>query len=94
MACWLALGAVLSSERPWAVVTGASSGIGRSIAIEAASRGYNLVLAARRGKELAQVKRELRSVDAAAEARVNNQTQLAARRAQLLGLAPGARRSL
>jgi short-subunit dehydrogenase len=39
-------------ERPWVVVTGASSGIGRSIAAEAASRGHNLVLAARHEEAL------------------------------------------
>ena len=36
----------------------------------------------------------LARLDAAAEARVDDETQLAARRAQLLGLAPGARRAL
>lgn len=40
---------------PWAVVTGASDGIGRAMAIEIAQRGVNLVLAARRADELAIV---------------------------------------
>ena len=34
--------------RPWAVVTGASSGIGRAIALEAANRGFNVAAVARR----------------------------------------------
>ena len=43
----------------WAVVTGASSGIGRAMAGELAARGLNLVLVARRQTELAQVAQEL-----------------------------------
>jgi uncharacterized protein len=33
-------------DRPIAIVTGASTGIGRSLALEAASRGYDLIIAA------------------------------------------------
>ena len=43
----------------WAVVTGASSGIGWSIALEAAARGYNVVVAARRKRELAKLVAEI-----------------------------------
>lgn len=40
---------------PWAVVTGASEGIGRAIAIELAGRGLNLLLVARRGELLREL---------------------------------------
>ncbi len=44
-----------------ALVTGASSGIGRSMAIELAKRGYNLILVARRKQRLFELKQEITS---------------------------------
>lgn len=43
---------------PWALVTGASSGIGRQMARAVAKRGLNVVLVARRAEELAAVAAE------------------------------------
>ena len=43
----------------WALVTGASDGIGRAFAFELAGKGFNLVLVARRKELLESVKREL-----------------------------------
>ena len=42
-----------------ALVTGASSGIGRDIAIELSKRGYDLVLVARDLEKLNKVKSEI-----------------------------------
>ena len=55
------LGLSVSAEesRPWAVVTGASSGIGAAIARETASRGYNTILVARRAPQLNALAKEL-----------------------------------
>src|SRR5216117_2239364 len=44
---------------PWALVTGASSGIGRAFAAHLAAGGINLVLAARRLSILDEVGRDL-----------------------------------
>ena len=43
------------SDRPWAIITGASSGIGHALATEAAKRGCNVVLVARRTSALADL---------------------------------------
>jgi short-subunit dehydrogenase len=49
------------TTRPLAVITGASAGIGRELALEFASRGFDLLVVARRRARLASLKRGLES---------------------------------
>ncbi len=45
----------------WALITGASSGIGKALAIEIAQKGLNLVLVGRRQVELEELAREIQN---------------------------------
>jgi uncharacterized protein len=49
----------LSGYGPWAVITGASSGIGRAFAERCASDGLNVVLSARSSERLEELGRTL-----------------------------------
>ena len=51
------------SDRPVAVITGASSGIGRELAKVFAANNYDIVAVARRADRLAELKQELDSVN-------------------------------
>src|SRR5260370_10088900 len=50
-----------SSHRPLALVTGASAGIGRAYAEGLESDGHDLIVVARRGERMDEVKRQLAS---------------------------------
>jgi short-subunit dehydrogenase len=50
-----------TNQRPVAVITGASSGIGEGIATQLAARGYDLILVARRTERLSALAERLRS---------------------------------
>jgi len=65
--CAAALFASLPQEdsRPWALVTGASSGIGAALAHEAAAKGFNTILVARRRPRLEDLADELHAVHGA-----------------------------
>lgn len=49
----------IKSYGPWAIVTGASQGIGEGFARELAQRGYHLVLVSPRAERLAELARDL-----------------------------------
>ncbi|MDR1964438.1 MAG: SDR family NAD(P)-dependent oxidoreductase [Planctomycetaceae bacterium] len=49
------------SQSPLAVITGASDGLGKEFARQLAAEGYNLLLVARRGKLLEEIKTEFES---------------------------------
>jgi NADP-dependent 3-hydroxy acid dehydrogenase YdfG len=55
----------MPADEPVLVITGASSGIGEATARRAAERGYRVVLAARRQKELDRIAKELGGPDRA-----------------------------
>jgi uncharacterized protein len=52
---------VIKNDRPWALISGGSKGIGYAIAAALAKRNYNLVLIARNEEELTNAKNKLES---------------------------------
>src|ERR1043165_3283789 len=48
----------MSSSRKWAIITGASSGIGRALAREFASGGFNILITGRNEPELIRIAEE------------------------------------
>ena len=47
------------ADRPLAVITGASDGIGREFALQLADKGFHVLIAARNADKLAAVAREI-----------------------------------
>ena len=58
----LSSGADLRDYGPWAVVTGASEGIGRGYALELARRGLNVAILSRSREKLEKVAKEIREI--------------------------------
>lgn len=50
---------MIELKNAWAIVTGASSGIGRVYAVELAKRGMNIIVVARRVEKLQELKQEI-----------------------------------
>lgn len=77
----------MSSEQPWAIVTGASRGIGAAIALRLASDGFGVSLVATNEEKLSSVRSQIEADGGNAEALVCDLTdrgQLAALCAELM----------
>jgi len=72
------------AEERWVVITGASSGIGSAMAVEAGRRGYSVVLAARRRDKLQDVAAEARRAGSGSAVVVRCDLATAAGRRKLL----------
>lgn len=62
------------TQQKTAIITGASSGIGQATAKELASKGYHVLLAARREERLADLKKEIEAAGGTAEYKVTDVT--------------------
>ncbi|EGD83503.1 hypothetical protein PTSG_04111 [Salpingoeca rosetta] len=58
------------SVRPWALITGASDGIGKAFALELAKRGFNIVLVSRTQSKLDACAQEIKKASPSAETHV------------------------
>lgn len=59
-----------SKPKAWAVVTGATDGIGREFALQLARAGFSIVLASRSADKLSKVASEVKSANASVETKV------------------------
>ncbi|KAI1122872.1 hypothetical protein F5Y10DRAFT_281348 [Nemania abortiva] len=59
-----------TGQRAWALITGASNGIGKCLAFELAAAGFNVVLHGRNPAKLDAVRRELEARDLGVEVRI------------------------